>query len=163
MAQPSFAAPSFTITSCGMASARLPPLNKPGLKMRSNQISEIVRLREKVDDLKRENRELREALRPADCRFLTLGLTANERLVLRIIFDAYPDVARSTRIKAALHGPGEEYRHDLAVYVSKIRRKLAPLGVEIKLAPMLGYYMPPETKNVLDTVIKQEAINEMDG
>ena len=44
------------------------------------------------------------------------------------------------------------------VYVCKLRKKLSPLGLKIKTAYGQGYFLPPETRQALRAMSKEDAM-----
>lgn len=121
-------------------------------------IEEIVRLRRRIEELECENHELKRVLRPVDGRFRSLDLTPNEMIVLRAIYDAFPNSASNERLQAALAGSCVDPRREIYVYISKIRRKLRSVGIEINRHDATGYGMPAPSKYKLDGVIAVESI-----
>lgn len=118
----------------------------------------------RLEKLEAENEELREknaylvsVLVPPLHYEFALGLSRSLDKVLRVI--ASREYATSAMIHAALDWDKPEplESRSAQVYVSKLRRKLAPYGIDIKNRHGVGYYIEPEAKEALRRLGRREA------
>lgn len=79
------------------------------------------------------------------------GLTRTESRVLSILMKR--DIARTTTIETSLYGGRAEGDQPdtnvITVFISKIRRKVSPLGIVIKTRSGVGWYLEPDAKTKL--------------
>lgn len=74
-------------------------------------------------------------------------LTGRETDVLTALARAFPRIVSKERIMDALYGdqPEEPYMKIVDVFICKLRKKLAPIGVEIDTARGIGYGLRVKT------------------
>lgn len=102
-------------------------------------------LKDQIDILKEENRQLRELLQPTVIRFPTLSLSPRERAILRTLYVNAGATAGWNKLNQ-LHTPEdcEDTRCYIAMYMSKLRVKLKPLEVAITAVWRQGYTVSHE-------------------
>lgn len=124
--------------------------------------TDIIRqLRERIEELEEEVRQLREDTAPTDPTFLGI-LTRNEiKMVMGIYNRPIADYAYLDRITEV----GERYNrytdvnHESLrsrVSVWKLRKKMKMLGIEIKNWRSIGYYMDDENKAKLKALMEKK-------
>jgi len=122
-----------------------------------NAIEEVVRLRNRVEELEAERKFLKEALRPSDRRFSSLKLTPSERTILHRLYAVAPQaVSNSSLIVALDNEDAGDPLNTLAVFIHKLRKKVSPIGVVIFNDYTVGYYIETSGKKILDGVIARE-------
>ena len=118
-------------------------------------MNEIEILRERVEYLEEENRQLREALSPSDNPFLgKFGLTRWEATILQGV--CRMELATYEYLDAVADTVGFEGRdtssglaaNRIKVGICKVRKKI-PKRIEIKTAHSVGYMIEPEHKREL--------------
>lgn len=120
-------------------------------------IEEVVRLRNRVEELEAENKWLWEALDPKDSRFRSIGVTPKERTILCRIYDSAPNpVCNESLITAARLGENDYAENSLKVFIWKIRKKLGPIGVEIKCIYGVGYIIDNYSRAILSRILERE-------
>ena len=110
------------------------------------KLREITRLREKVDRLEFENRELRAVVAP-DAKLLGgLRLTAKETQVLQCIARRGPvGTAYLVNVIYVLHPDPPEFAYQgVGVMIFRLRQKLAVRGVNLNSRSHHGYWLEPE-------------------
>jgi len=127
-------------------------------------MKEIAELRERVDELEEELRQLKEQLAPPDNPFIgKFGLTKQLAAVLFCLYRT--EVATSEHLDAVTARYGQLYRgrktDDWAVTVrtkvaiTKLRKRLKPYGVEFNTVWGIGYAMPQESKTKLAKLLEE--------
>jgi hypothetical protein len=125
-------------------------------------IKEIAELRERVDELEEELRQLKESLAPPDNPFIgKLGLTKQLAAVLFCLYRT--EMATTQHLDAVTARYGQVYAgrkgDDLAitirtkVAVTKLRKKLEPFGVEFETVWGVGYSMSSKDKVKLKNLL----------
>ena len=79
------------------------------------------------------------------CLKRTLGLQPLEERVLRQLVALYPAVTRDRKIYLEVNGGTNFSSNLVAVIVSRLRRKLAPHGLEILTRHGKGFVLTPES------------------
>jgi len=100
-------------------------------------------LRERIEELEEECRQLREMLVPPVTFPRELGLSKTENDILSFILARAPNVALKSRILHAVW-PDPDNAPDgkcVDVHICKLRRKLSPFGVAITVAWSEGYFL----------------------
>lgn len=118
-------------------------------------------LRERIEILEEENRQLRELLVPTIALPLEWRLSRNDQIFLVAIRSAAPGYLSLERALHALYGfdvpdSGPKLRDQ---YLWRVRRGLRRSGtaIEIKTVRCRGYLMPPESVAVFDRLTAQAA------
>lgn len=112
------------------------------------------RLRERIEELEEQVRQLREALAPRIIWPLEWGLRPFERAILSAIH-ACAGIATYERLVAALwHEERDDPYALLKVHVWNTRRKLAAIGVDIATVRGIGYRLPPASRAILDAALE---------
>ena len=96
-------------------------------------------LREQIDELEEENRQLKEALE-SSLLWPSVIYNAAERVVLSMLLARSPNIVAHERLIAHafdVDSAGENIR----AVVWRLRKKLAPLDIDIKNARGEGYYL----------------------
>lgn len=120
-------------------------------------VPEIVKLRQRIEELEEENRWLRDQMTatPDGGRFHCLGLTVTEEKILSAIYNVSPGTISTDRL-AGMTGrrkdPDEmtNPRGNVNVYIWRLRKKLRPMGVHIRTAWDVGFFIDAESKNKLE-------------
>ena len=125
------------------------PLAFPDAKVRA--------LRERVDELEEQVRQLREQLVPPLAFPAEWRLTANESSVLAFLYARSPHPMSKERVLAAVWGhcddcPGEKI---VDVVLSKTRAKLRPAGIVIETRWGDGFALPRESRKILAGLIAE--------
>lgn len=124
-------------------------------------LDEVTTLRALVDELREENRQLKDILRPPDNPFYgRLGLSPQLAVLLNAFYhhDEMPHARLDEAI--ALHswetrGSDRELVYERArVAVCKLRAALRPHGVVIDHARGMGYRMDGANKRKLETIME---------
>jgi DNA-binding response OmpR family regulator len=113
-------------------------------------------LRERIEELEEENRQLRAQLIPPLTFPRRLGLTRTQSDILRFICARNCESVSRRRLYDALYGmrdnPPQEKTLDVLIY--KLRGKLAPHGVSIRSKHGEGWTIAPESLAVLRAIIE---------
>lgn len=96
-------------------------------------------LRERIAELEEENRQLKEALKPTLAWPSDIH-NAPERIVLSMLLARSPNIVAHDRLMAHAFDVDQAEQNIRAV-VWRLRKKLAPLDIEIKNARGEGYYL----------------------
>jgi hypothetical protein len=127
-------------------------------------MKEIAELRERVDELEEELRQLKDSLAPPDNPFIgKFGLTKQLAAVLFCLYRT--EIATTEHLDAVTARYGQVYAgrkgDDWAitvrtkVAVTKLRKKLKPYGVEFETVWGVGYSMGPEDKVKLAKMLEE--------
>jgi DNA-binding response OmpR family regulator len=125
------------------------------------QLDEVTALRALVDELREENRQLKDILRPPDNPFYgRLGLSPQLAALLNAFYhhDELPHARLDEVI--SLHswetrGSDRELVYERArVAVCKLRALLRPHGIVIDRAQGMGYRMDRENKRKLEAIME---------
>lgn len=115
------------------------------------------RLRDRIDELEEEVRQLKDGksgiVFPSEWR-----LTAANSRALQALYQAPHGLLSNTQIFNAVRlwaDGGDEYAL-VRVQVHKMRKKLTPFGVEIKLRWGQGYELPANSKAIIKAALTQE-------
>lgn len=117
-----------------------------------NQLQEIATLREKVDELTEENRQLREAMY-GPLPPLRHLLTPSEGRLLSGLYRASGVATREALCIAISDDMGECHHKVLDVLICKIRKKLAPHGVEIQTVRNVGFELVSSSRAIIDAML----------
>ena len=119
----------------------------------------IARLREEIETLKEENRQLREDIVKVDSRLLRFLSKQQAGLLTGMCKRDIAPYAFLDRITEE-HGKRDRYEGDrhqnlrTKVAVCKLRHKLKPYGIEIGLMRGVGYFIDETNKEKLNELIK---------
>jgi hypothetical protein len=122
-------------------------------------MSEVQRLRERVEELEEELRQLRKDIAPTDDSFAGI-LTRQQVALLNSIRNR--KVASYEYIDQVLAGQGYSVRSDgqeleqlrSKVSIYNLRKRLKPYGIKIKTWIRVGYYMEDEDKAKLKMLME---------
>src|SRR4051794_4571000 len=111
------------------------------------------RLHAQLEEAREQIRQLRETLRPSNgTRYRGLHLTASEEAVLQIIVAAQ-GVCSKERLFQGLYGSRCETSQPdpgiIDLHIFRLRRKLAPHGIQIDRVHGVGVFLRPESKERL--------------
>lgn len=120
----------------------------------------IQQLRERVEELEEEVRQLRADIAPTDGTFAQI-LTRQQTALLKSILSR--KVASYQYIDQVLAGHGYSGRRDgeeleqlrSKVSIHKLRKRLKPYGIKIKTWTRVGYYMDDENKAKLKALMEK--------
>lgn len=117
-------------------------------------------MRERIEELEEECRQLREMLVPPVTFPYDLGLSKIENDILAFILARAPNVALKNRILYAVWRDPDDAADlkTINVHICKIRRKLAPFGVAITVAWGEGYFLHSAAAAILRGWLKGEAL-----
>ena len=125
-------------------------------------MSDLVRqLRERIDLLEEQIRQLREDLVPVNNPFLHTFSRQHAALLMGIYSKrtatyAYLDAINSETGHLG-RGEGEDYaRRRVKVAVFKLKKKLRLYGIEISTCRGLGYYLDDENKTKVEMLMGDE-------
>jgi hypothetical protein len=125
-------------------------------------MTDLVRgLRERIEELEEEIRQLRADIAPTDDTFAGI-LTRQQVALLKSIRNR--NVASYQYIDQVLAGQGysgrgdgeetEKLRSKVSIY--NLRKRLRPYGIEIKTWPNIGYYLDDENKAKLKQLMEKK-------
>jgi len=125
-------------------------------------MSEIIQqLRDRIEELEEEIRQLREDMVQTDATFMGI-LTRQEAMVLRGIYSrkianyAYLDQLTTDTCKFGRHNNEVHSQLRCKVAIHKIRNKLKPYGIEITTWRGVGYYLNDENKAKLKQLMDKK-------
>lgn len=133
--------------------------------MRSQQgasdVAEIERLREKIDVLREDNRQLREHIGmidrlPDPDRLRILGISNTGYKILAIL--AKRKLVQRDFLASYLWNDGnepEDAEGGIAVQLTRLRKLLAPYGIQIKNIRGVGWYFDDESSARANDLIKE--------
>jgi len=124
--------------------------------------AETIRgLRERIEELEEEVRQLREDMVQTDATFMGI-LTRQEEIILRGIYSrkiagyVYLDQLTIESCRFGRYGEEVNMRLRCKVAIYKIRNKLKPYGIEIKTWRGIGYYLDDENKAKLKQLMEKK-------
>jgi hypothetical protein len=122
-------------------------------------MTDLVRqLRERIDLLEEQIRQLREDLVPVNNPFVHMFSRQHAALLLgiyskRMATYAYLDAINSETGRIG-RGEGDDYaRHRVKVAIFKLKKKLRLYGIEISTCRGLGYYLDDENKTKVEMLM----------
>jgi cob(I)alamin adenosyltransferase len=121
----------------------------------------VRQLRERIDLLEEQIRQLREDLVPVNNPFLHTFSRQHAALLLgiyskRLATYAYLD-AICSKTGHINRGEGDDYaRRRVKVAIFKLKKKLRALGVEISTRRGLGYYLDDENKAKVEKLMEKK-------
>jgi hypothetical protein len=123
-------------------------------------MSEVQRLRERIEELEEELRQLRADIAPTDDAFAGI-LTRQQVALLKSIRNR--NVASYEYIDQVLAGQGnigrgdgvdlEQLRSKVSIY--NLRKRLKPYGIKIKTWRGVGYYIDDENRAKLEKLMEK--------
>ena len=124
-------------------------------------MTELQRLRERVEELEEELRQLRADMLPTNATFL--GVLSKQEMVLLLGINRreIADYAYLDRIteKSDRYNRYTDINHELLrsrVSVWKLRQKMRKYGIEIKTWRGIGYYLDDENKAKLKQLMEKK-------
>lgn len=110
-------------------------------------MTNIKAMKERIEELEEENRQLRALLTPRLADHIDIPLTASQRAILDVIV-AHPFASYEMLLSALEHliPHGERLESIVKVHMHRLRAKLKPFDVRIRVVYTEGYYMSPEDK-----------------
>lgn len=109
----------------------------------------LTTLRERCETLIEENRQLREVLAPAKVFPLEWGLRPAHARILNCFLASPNGVRTKGQLEAVACRGDTESENALKVHIAGLRRRLEPLGVEIKVRYSVGYELPQASREIL--------------
>ena len=125
-------------------------------------MSDLVReLRERIEELEEEVRQLREAIAPADNPFLRVMSRQHASLLMGLYSRRTATYALLDAIGSETgrlgRGEGEDYAHRrVKVAMHKLRKKLREHGIEFYTITGIGYYLDDENKAKLKQMMEKK-------
>jgi hypothetical protein len=121
----------------------------------------IKQLRERIEELEEELRQLREAIAPADNPFLRVMSRQNAALLMGLYSRRTATYALLDAIGSETgrlgRGEGEDYAHHrVKVAMHKLRKKLREHGIEFYTVTGIGYYLDDENKAKLKQMMEKK-------
>jgi len=118
-----------------------------------NSFQEIAVLRSCIDELIEENRQLREAMYGELPLPGKLGLSVTQGRILAALYRARGPARMAVLLTAQSHGRAEIDPDLIRIYICKIRRKLNPFGIDIKVVWRFGYELTAPSRKILDGMV----------
>lgn len=120
--------------------------------------SEIA-MRERIEELEELVRQLKEQLVPPLTFPLQFKLTSSETNLLAFLYARAPHVIPRERINAALwlDDGVAPYVKIIDVLVCKLRKKLAPFGVDVETSWGVGYRLSASARDRLEQLMNAES------
>jgi DNA-binding response OmpR family regulator len=117
-------------------------------------------MRERVDELEEEVRQLREQLVPPLAFPAEWRLTANESSVLAFLYARSPYAMSKERVLAAVWGHCDDCPDDkiVDVVLGKTRAKLRAAGIVIETHWGDGFALPRESRKILAGLLAEGAL-----
>ena len=111
---------------------------------------QIADLRERIEILEEENRQLRAEIRFAGPLPEGWSLSPSEQELMRALM-VRPFLSREAAVSAVYGDRDEpENPHEcIGVFMSRLRQKLRPRGIEIKTRWGFGFFLPEATRAAL--------------
>jgi DNA-binding response OmpR family regulator len=115
-------------------------------------------LKDRVDTLEEEIRQIRKALMPRLLFPLAWNLNRGETAVLACLYTS-PDGFRSNEIlrATAILSMDANGANVAPVRIYNLRKKLGPLGVVITNRPGEGYVLPAQSREIIKAALKRES------
>jgi DNA-binding response OmpR family regulator len=121
--------------------------------MQAALAAELVTLRNRVDDLEFELRELRSTVSSEAALFASWGLTGRQATVLSALYHAPGGYLSKQGIYRKLyHGCADVGEQIIKILVCHVRRKLKAHGVEIENVFGQGYRLTAEGRAVIKSL-----------
>lgn len=117
-------------------------------------MSEQAALRDKIDELTEENRQLKEAIAPKLDFPIAWRLRPAESAMLACLYSSPTGFRRHEALRAASATTSMDDKI-VHVRVSHIRKKLTPLGIEIRGVWSQGYELLPASRAIIKEALSQ--------
>ena len=117
-----------------------------------------AQLRDRIDELEEEVRQLRRQLLPVIALPTAWGLTRKEAQLLRALRAASPNIVGRERALLALYGFDDVPTDGvLNTFLSRLRRRLAESGVPVVIENRYGegWRLSPESAHAFDEAVSQ--------
>jgi DNA-binding response OmpR family regulator len=122
---------------------------------------EIRGLRERIGELEEENRQLKSALRPSVCFPATWKLWPREAKLLATLY-ASPGCVTYESLRLAMVGTRSDAPEDIVqVYLCRMRPKVGPLGIEIRVVRGTGLVLQPESRAIITKAVAAVASGDL--
>lgn len=115
----------------------------------SPQDKTIAEQRERIECLEEELRQLRESLAPVTLFPIEWRLTATQQRIMAAFYKAHDGYLSHEQVFIASGSLAEEADNLVKVQIMHLRKKVAPLGMDIKKRWGLGYEMTPESRAII--------------
>lgn len=119
---------------------------------------EIAKLRERIDELEEENRQLKQRSVPDAVFPMRWRLTEREDTFLRVLLAAPGVSSRETLLDAAYNQNADTPELKIVdVFICKLRKKLAPDGIAITTVWGRGFWLEPPGKALVRQAVEATA------
>jgi DNA-binding response OmpR family regulator len=123
----------------------------------SSQDRTIAQQRERIECLEEELRQLRSSLAPVLMFPIEWKLTATQQRLVAAFYKAPDGYLSHEQVFLASGSGAEEADNLVKVQIMHLRKKIAPLGLNIQKRWGLGYEMPPESRAIIGAAINGAA------
>jgi DNA-binding response OmpR family regulator len=129
------------------------------------EVLSVRSLRERIDYLEEEIRQLKSDLRPIKNLFAgKFGLTAQQACIMHMLYNSPTGVCTQGQLDRVTEANGRELRNPsdghvtirTKVAICKVRKHLAPYGVEIQTVWGYGYGLLPVDKDKLTALLESK-------
>jgi len=120
----------------------------------SAQERTIAEQRERIDYLEEELRQLRANLAPITLFPIEWRLTATQQRIMAAFHRAHDGFLTHQQVFVASGSRAEESDNLVKVQIMHLRKKVAPLGMEISKRWGLGYEITPESKCIIKNALE---------
>lgn len=116
--------------------------------------NQIRRLRERIDLLEEEVRQLRAIISPdASFEYEALKIRPVGRKMLAKLVNACPNVVSYETMAMQSYGREPMLKNTVTAHVMRLRRKLKVIGVEVKSSWGFGYYITKDDKARIEAAV----------
>jgi hypothetical protein len=121
----------------------------------------ILKLRDRIEELEEELRQLREAIAPADNPFLRVMSRQHASLLMGLYSRRTATYALLDAIGSETgrlgRGEGEDYAHHrVKVAMHKLRKKLREHDIEFYTVTGIGYYLDDDNRAKLEKLMEKK-------
>ena len=114
-------------------------------------------LRDELDCLREENRQLKALLIPEKFEFYGLGLGPNQRKVLALLMARSPEPVSTEKMLQTVWFNNDEVNFKIVdVIVFQLRARLKPLGIQIVSLWKVGRYIDNENRKKLLELVESK-------
>lgn len=113
----------------------------------------VAQQRDRIEYLEEELRQLRESLAPLTLFPTEWRLTATQQRMLSAFYKAADGFLSHEQVFVAAGSHAEESDNLVKVQIGLLRKKIKPLGLEIKSRWALGYELTAESKVVMKALL----------
>jgi len=114
-------------------------------------------LRDELDCLREENRQLKALLIPEKFEFYELGLAPNQRKILALLMAKSPESVSTEKMLQTVWFNNDEVNFRIVdVIVFQLRKRLKPLGIKIFSIWKVGRYIDNENRKKLLELVESK-------